>query len=196
MAPVIDYPARPRTRSRIRTVSADANLFSSLHRQDLEEADAVCVDLDTVHDLERAASWVAMGLSAGKQVFVVGSRETLLQADKAIKGDVTLLERTGPLTNRWGEDLADAISQEYEAMYEPFQKVSLGFIPGSEETALNIATDGTTNPPSVIDPQYFKPVLSAEQRKQLVSFLRRPEQDEEDEEEGASPAGGSSFSAR
>jgi len=192
MTPTIDYVDTPGIRTRVQTVFADASLFRPSHRQDLGEADAVCVDLDAISDLDCAAGWVAKSLSLGKQVFVVGSRETLLRSEKAIQGDVTLLERTGPLANQCGENLADAISRQYEAMYEPFQDVPSGFIPGSEETALNIATDEAINPPTVIDPQYFKPVLTDEQRKQLVAFLRRPEQENGEDDSAES---GSSFTA-
>jgi hypothetical protein len=177
----------PSVRRHVMMAAASQDLFSTRNRKELDELDAVSIDLDACLEsgsADTAVEWIEKSNSMGKQVFVVGSRESLLKADEITQNDVTLIERTGPLEFVSGRPLAEAVSEMLEQIYAPFHLVTGGYVFSPEESTLDtrvgqIPTSLPRRESHPIEPTYFQPVLTKEQDRQLLAFLRRPEQESE-----------------
>jgi len=160
----------------VNSIMATPSLFT-WNRSQLEQADAICIDLDrsiSDNDLESCFQWIDHAEHKGLQVLVIGSRENLLSVPELKERAVTFIEKREELAGACGEQQAEIANEILDKVYAPFTISGAGYV-NQEGSSMPQASCQLQDSEKAIDPAYLQPVLTDEQRKALFAFLGTPE---------------------
>lgn len=161
-------------RLRVNSVVATDDLFA--RASNLRDVDAICIDFDRCLEngvVERCFRWIDKSNQFKLQVFLIGTREHLLKYPVLRTKDVTFVEKAGDLSNAPIEAQAEIVNRLLEEMFEPFREESTGYANSVEMFGGKLKFEREVK--KTIDPAYFQPVLTDEQDRALLAFLRTPE---------------------
>ena len=172
MSSVVEKP-----KAHVNCAMATELLFKPWNRSELQDLDAVCLDIDSAirnKDLNRCFQLIEESRQSGLQVLLIGSRKNLIAIPDLLQKDVTFIEKKDELAEASEHREAQVVNEILEKAYAPFMKSGTGYV-NTKSSMSETAPPPLKNSKKAIDPAYFEPILTDEQRKALFAFLNTPE---------------------
>lgn len=179
-APISEPTPKPGDERRPHMVVASGNyeLFSHWGALRLQSADGVCIDMDAASNSGRAkqaVDWIDRALALGKQVFVVGERNLLREDAELQTRDVTLLEKSGILAKLSGEQLAQAVGKDIDAIHARYATLTAEYAGSAHALHSRHAAAEPHAADQGIDSNYLKSTLTDEEYEELIDYMSESE---------------------
>jgi len=145
-------------------------LFLEQNRALLGKADGIVIDLESPNlrpVAKHIQSWIDTAYGMHKQVFAVGKPGTLARATDIRKRDVTTIPKTGMYEGLLDQDLATAISNRFQKMFDRIPRRARVYA----ETAGSAGRAKPATITTTIDPKYYERILTVQQEKEFDQLL-------------------------
>lgn len=136
----------------------------------------LCIDLDECianRKMHQAEEWLNEAKQSNRRVVIVGSSESLREADSLRETGAFFMRRKSlapAFRESHGEELIKAVTDLFVQSYEPFEKTASGYV-NRTRTLPSIQRSPPLTPLGRAESTYSQPIMSPEQKAQFRAWL-------------------------